>query len=184
MTEKLRDFAEASKETIKKTINKGKQTLKGAAEMSARKIKNDPEMEDGELTLLQGEAEDEIDINILDADDERPFQSFASQMQGFKDQAKGKKAHSDYTKLNDHAPQESTKKQLEEMSQDLERIKDKEQALDAENKILRAQLFASSQSKKQKSLERASDYHKLAGEQSELTPTKKKTGSEPGHPPQ
>lgn len=144
MTEKLRDFAEASKETIKKTINKGKQTLKGAAEMSARKIKNDPEMEDGELTLLQGEAEDEIDINILDADDERPFQSFASQMQGFKDQAKGKTAHSDYTKLNDHAPQESTKKQLEEMSQDLERIKDKEQALDAENKILRAQLFASS----------------------------------------
>ena len=34
------------------------------------------------------------------------------------------------------------------MSQDLARIRDKEQALDAENKILRAQLFSKSAKKK------------------------------------
>ena len=43
------------------------------------------------------------------------------------------------------------------MSQDLARIKEKELALDAENKVLRAQLFSSKPSKKaqQKAIDRA-----------------------------
>ena len=47
-------------------------------------------------------------------------------------------ASSEYAKLKSKGGQEETKKQLDEMSQDLARIKNKEQALDAENKILRA----------------------------------------------
>lgn len=82
--EKLKDFAEASKATLKKTLTKGKQTLKGAAESVAdrqkgRKKKRD-DLEDGELTLLN-DIDDGIDR--LDGEDDRPFQSFASQMQSF-----------------------------------------------------------------------------------------------------
>ena len=57
------------------------------------------------------------------------------------------------------------------MSKDLARIKDKEQALDAENKILRAQIFQNSKKNKTKSVSKASDYHKLPGE---FTPDKSK----------
>ena len=48
------------------------------------------------------------------------------------------------------------------MGKDLARIKDKEQALDSENRILRAKLLSSK--KQQRKSDRASDYQKLASE--------------------
>ena len=104
--------------------------------------------DEGELTLLnmqdQEDAKVDIDdgIDRLDADEERPFQSFASQM---------KHSHvvsGNYAKLQFENSQEETKKQLDEMSQEMAKIKDKEQALDAENKILRAQLSKTSKNSK------------------------------------
>ena len=87
---RILELAEASKDTIKKTLNKGKKTLKGAAttmqnaaDRQKRKMKKDSDMiEDGELTLLNIVDDDP---ERLDNDDERPFQSFASsmQMQGY-----------------------------------------------------------------------------------------------------
>ena len=57
------------------------------------------------------------------------------------------------------------------------RIKDKEQALDAENKILRAQLTKNKAAKmtkpsKAEPRDRAMDYHSLPGEQSKQSPSK------------
>ncbi len=113
----------------------------------------DADLEDGELTLLNDPDDD--GINRLDGEDEKPFQSFAVQMHKFSSK-QPKSSHADYTMLNANGSAEDTQHQLEQMQQDLDRIKDKEQALDAENKILRAQLFSGS--KKSKSDKRASDY--------------------------
>jgi len=59
-------------------------------------------------------------------------------MHVFNKKQKPKSSHTDYTMLNAQGSAEETKHQLSQMQQDLARIKDKEQALDAENKILRA----------------------------------------------
>ncbi len=72
---RIKDFASASKETLKKTLHKGKATLKGAAETVQKKAggrrRNDADLEDGELTLLNDHDDD---IDRLDKDeDERPF---------------------------------------------------------------------------------------------------------------
>jgi hypothetical protein len=103
-----------------------------------KKKRADGDLEDGELTLLN-DADDD-GISRLDCEDEKPFQSFAVQMHGFNKKGSSSKSssHSDYTMLNSQESAEETKHQLEQMQQDLDRIKDKEQALDAENKILRA----------------------------------------------
>ena len=81
---RIKDFAEASKQTIKKTLHKGKETLKGAAESVQKNTRgrrrNDTDLEDGELTLLNDHDDD---IGRLDKDDEKPFQSFAVQMKSF-----------------------------------------------------------------------------------------------------
>ena len=54
-------------------------------------------------------------IDSLDGEDDRPFQSFASQMQNFG--KKSKATHSNYTKLDDKAAGSSTDahRQLEEI---------------------------------------------------------------------
>lgn len=96
---KLIEFAEASKETLKKTLTKGGEALKGAAgkvhqnavslqqkAKKGRRRKRDSELldDDGELTLLSlqdndddnlgGRGNDVDDgIDRLDADEERPF---------------------------------------------------------------------------------------------------------------
>ena len=56
--------------------------MKGAAEsVQKKRRRNGADMEDGELTLLNDHDDD---IDRLDKDDEeRPFQSFASQMKSF-----------------------------------------------------------------------------------------------------
>ena len=124
--------------------------------------------DEGELTLLnlqdQEDAKDEIDdgIDRLDTDEERPFQSFAGQMKH------NHVVSGNYAQLQSDGSKEETKKQLDEMSQDLARIKDKEQALDAENKILRAQLSKKPKKSKPSKAEprdRAQDYHTLPGDQ-------------------
>lgn len=91
--------------------------------------------------------------------------------------SKHKVVNGEYTQLGSEMDQEETKKQLDEMSKDLARIKDKEKALDAENKILRAQLFAKAKKKSASSIaaeprNRAMDYHSLPGEQKKSSPTK------------
>ena len=53
---------------------------------------------------------------------------------------------------------------MQTMQDDLARIKDKEEALDAENKILRAQLFQSSKSRKSAPVNKLSDYQALPGD--------------------
>ena len=79
ISQKIMDIASASKETIKKTINKGKEAVKGAADKmgqtsdkrkKGRRKKSETDFEEGEMTLLNA---DEDDINRLDADEERPF---------------------------------------------------------------------------------------------------------------
>ena len=126
--------------------------MQSAADRQKGRKKKRDDLEEGELTLLN-DLDDDIDR--LDKDEDRPFQSFAISMQSFSKQ----KGHSDYTKLTGENPDTEAKRQLEQMQEDLTKIKDKERALDAENKILRAQLFSST-----KSIERASDYQKLPGE--------------------
>ena len=81
---------------------------------------------------------------------------------------------SEYSKIgSEHLPEE-TKLQMEAMQQDLARIKDKEEALDAENKILRDQLFKSSKSRKTPSVSKMSAYQALPGEMKQMTPSKSK----------
>ena len=137
-------FAETSAETVGKTLKKGIEKSKAAAQtmmhQSARnKFKRD---EDNELNLL-GSAEEEADgIDRLDNDEERPFQSFASQMKNFAAKAKssvtGKKKQSDdkagdYTRLEREPDRSVPYEESKHLMDDMERIKDKEQALDAEN---------------------------------------------------
>ena len=92
----------------------------------------------------------------------------------------------DYQKLSSENSAEETKKQIEQMQSDLERIKTKEQALDAENKILRAQLFSSSKDKNKKSrrssVDRASDYQALPGERSHKQPVNDDSYARPQAP--
>ena len=100
-------------------------TVQNAAEKrtkSRSKKGGDADIEDGELTLLNDLDEE----NRLDHDDERPFQSFAVQMQSFKDAQSSMGAQS----------RDESRKELEDMSQDISRIREKEMALDAENKLL------------------------------------------------
>lgn len=60
---------------------------------------------------------------------------------------------------------------MENMQSDLARIKEKEQALDAENNILRSHIFKKKSSKAANSnTDKASDYHSLPGA---YTPDKK-----------
>jgi len=79
--DKLKGFAQASSATIKKTLHKGRETLKGAAESMqnaaelrssrGRKSMGDGDLEDGELTLLNDLDDD--GTNRLDGDEEKPF---------------------------------------------------------------------------------------------------------------
>ena len=82
--EKIRDFAEASSESIKNTLSRGRDKFSAAAESmhnasDSRQRRGRPsqDSEDGSLTLLN-DIDDGIDR--LDGDDEKPFQSFAIQM--------------------------------------------------------------------------------------------------------
>ena len=63
--------------------------MQQAAEKRQLGKRKKKDKEDGELMLLNADDED---INRLDEDDERPFQSFASQIQSI-----GGASHSDYT---------------------------------------------------------------------------------------
>lgn len=64
---------------------------------------------------------------------------------------------------------------MESMQSDLARIKDKELALDAENKILRSHIFQKKSSKAASSnTNKASDYHSLPGAYTPDTKSKAK----------
>lgn len=82
--QKIREIASVSTETLKKTLSKGKDaiseaasTISSAAEKRQRGKRKKKDGGDGELMLLNA---DEDDINRLDGDEERPFQSFAAQI--------------------------------------------------------------------------------------------------------
>lgn len=81
--EKLRDFAHASKETIKNTFSRGRETFNAATESmqganEGRQRRGGPPQGEGALNLLNDVDDD--GIGRLDGDEEKPFQSFASQM--------------------------------------------------------------------------------------------------------
>ena len=136
-------FAETSAETVGKTLKKGVEKTKAAAQtmMHQSNRNNQKRNDDHELNLL-GSAEEEADgTERLDNDEERPFQSFASQMKNFAAKAKssvtGKKKNDekagDYTRLQQEPERSVQFEETKHLMDDMERIKDKEQALDAEN---------------------------------------------------
>ena len=73
-------FAETSAETVGKTLKKGIEKSKAAAQtmMHQSTRNNHKRNDDNELTLLNSAEEEADGIDRLDNDEERPFQSFAS----------------------------------------------------------------------------------------------------------
>lgn len=91
--------------------------MAGAADVvgkGRRKRKNDADMEEGEMTLLNDDIDDDDGINRLDGEEDRTFQSFASQMTVFTSAQKKRDgaaaSHSNYTKLGADSTSEETKR--------------------------------------------------------------------------